>query len=85
VLTLTAPFKAYQNPRDMTVWVQFTEPDTGLLHDSARSEPDLLAGPLQFGTAKRFQITPSPVPLPASLPLLLAGLGAVALLRRVRT
>nr|WP_245218534.1 VPLPA-CTERM sorting domain-containing protein [Rubellimicrobium aerolatum] len=29
--------------------------------------------------------TPAPVPLPASLPLLLGALGAVALVRRART
>ncbi len=38
----------------------------------------------QFGMMVEYSPTPAPVPLPASLPLLAAGLGGIAVLRRRR-
>jgi hypothetical protein len=75
-VTVADFFQAFQNPADQAVSLVFTALDNGFgeLLDYNVSDPDILANSVFFAEP---QPGLAPIPLPASLPLLLAGLGGL--------
>lgn len=81
VVSVTAPFLAYQNPNMKSIWLSMSAPGDTELFDQNAQPQVVWRNYTWFDTPQPIFADPTPVPLPAALPLLLAAVAATAALR----